>query len=241
MSSNSQDLSQVVNNKNYRAVDKDGIETFLCNICGKEAKTVRTVKQHITKHHITKSKTPEAGQGSVVDDDEDDLFPEQEDLFERYGANEDVSLDESTEDVTEDEVPEDEAAVVQPTMELEQALERIKLLEEDVGIKEDIIKNLEAELITTKEMASTAKGVADSFEEENEKNKALAKKFKIVSKKQMIEINQFNAGANPEMAYKLKEAQDELKAKSKALETSEKSRKELIKKVEEEVSARAKA
>ena len=54
-------------------------------------------------------------------------------------------------------------------------------------------------------------------------------------------INQFNAGANPEMAYKLKEAQDEVQIKNKALETSEKSHKELIKKVEVEVSARAKA
>ena len=43
------------------------------------------------------------------------------------------------------------------------------------------------------------------------------------------------------MAYKLKEAHAEVKTKNKALETSEKSCKELIKKVEEEVSARAKA
>ena len=57
----------------------------------------------------------------------------------------------------------------------------------------------------------------------------------------MTEINQFNAGVNPEMAYKLKEAHDEVKAKNKALDSSEKSCKELLKKVEEEVSARAKA
>ena len=43
------------------------------------------------------------------------------------------------------------------------------------------------------------------------------------------------------MAYKLKEAQDDIKAKNKALDNSEKCRKELLKKVEEEVSARAKA
>ena len=56
----------------------------------------------------------------------------------------------------------------------------------------------------------------------------------------MIEINQQNAGADPDLAYKLKVAQDEVKAKNKALEVAEKSRKELVKKVEEEVSARAK-
>ena len=184
--SGTQDHSQIVDNKNYKAVDKDGIETFLCNICGKEAKTVRAIKQHITKHHINKLKTPEADGGFVANDDDDDLFPEQEDLFERYGVN-DVNLDESIEEGTQGEVPEDEAAVEQPTMELEQALERVKILEEDVGIKEDIIKNLETELITAKEMARTAKGVADSLEDENEKNKMLVKKFKILTKKQMTE------------------------------------------------------
>jgi hypothetical protein len=59
----------------------------------------------------------------------------------------------------------------------------------NLGIKEDIIKNLETELITAKEMARTAKGVADSLEVENERNKESAKKFKIVTRKQMIEIN----------------------------------------------------
>ena len=63
----------------------------------------------------------------------------------------------------------------------------------------------------------------------------------MLAKKQMTEINQINAGANPEMAYKLKAAQDEVKAKVKALEVSEKSRRELVKKQEEEVIARAKA
>ena len=57
----------------------------------------------------------------------------------------------------------------------------------------------------------------------------------------MTEINQFNAGVNPEMANKLKEAQDEVKAKNKALDSSEKSCKELFKNFGEEVSARAKA
>jgi hypothetical protein len=43
------------------------------------------------------------------------------------------------------------------------------------------------------------------------------------------------------MAYKLKEAQDKVNAKNKAFDSSEKSRKKLLKKVEEEVSASAKA
>ena len=137
-------------------MDKDGVEAFLCNICGKEAKSVRAIKQHITKHHITKLKTPEADAGLLADNDDDNPFPEQEDLFERYGVN-DVNLDKSTEDVIEGEVLEDEAAMERPTMELEQALERIKILVEDLGIKEDIIKNLETKLITAKEMARTAR------------------------------------------------------------------------------------
>ena len=70
----------------------------------------------------------------------------------------------------------------------------------------------------------------------------MAKKLKVLSRKQMVEINQFNAGAaDPEVARKLKLAQDELKVKNKALDSSEKSCKALIKKVDEELSTRAKA
>ena len=90
-------------------------------------------------------------------------------------------------------------------------------------------------------MARTAKGVADSLEDENKKMKILLKKFKILTKNQMTEINQFNAGVNPDMAYKLKETQDEVKAKNKALDISEKSREDLSKKVEEKESTRAEA
>ena len=48
-------------------------------------------------------------------------------------------------------------------------------------------------------------------------------------------------GADPELERKLKAAQDELKAKTKTVDALEKSKKELTKKVEDEVLARAKA
>ena len=231
----------MVDNKNYQVVDKDGVEAFKCNICGNEAKTVKACKQHITRDHIKKPKTPESDAGLLVDDDKDDPFLEGEadGLFERYGVNEDLSLDESTEDVTDD--PEDDDIEKEPVMNLDQALERIKTLEEDVGIKEDLLKNIETELAASKEMATVAMGTAESLRVDNETSKVEVKKFKLLAKKQMNEINRINAGADPEMAYKLKAAQDEVKAKVKALELSEKARKELVKKLEEEVTARAKA
>ena len=84
----SQDQSQIVDNRNYRAVDKEGSEVFLCNICEKETKTVRAIKQHITKHHITKPKAPEAEAGPAEDEEDDDPFPEADALFDEYGVNE---------------------------------------------------------------------------------------------------------------------------------------------------------
>ena len=111
-----------------------------------------------------------------------------------------------------------------------------------MGVKEDVIKTLETDLDTARHIADIAKGKADSLEVQNEDNKTLAKKYKVLARKQMNEINQMKAGgADPDVAKKLKEAQDEIKVKTKALESSEKSRKDLLKKVEEEGTARAKA
>ena len=129
-----QEQSQIVDNRNYRAIDKDGSEVFLCNICEKEAKTVRAIKLHITKHHITKPKVTETGAGPAEDEDDDDPFPEADALFEQYGVNpEDISLNESIEDVVEEAAIEDQE--VDSQVGLGQAVERIRVLEGEVGGK----------------------------------------------------------------------------------------------------------
>ena len=67
-------------------------------------------------------------------------------------------------------------------MDLGQAVQRIKNLEEEVGVKEDVIKKLETDLDTARHIADIAKGKADSLEVQNEDNKTLAKKYKVLAK-----------------------------------------------------------
>ena len=119
-----------------------------------------------------------------------------------------ISLDKSSKDLTD--VPDVENIEEEHEINLEQARERIKTLEEDVGIKEELLKNLETELDTTKEKASLAMVTVETLKLDNETNKMRVKKLKLVAKKQMHEINQLNVGADPEMAYKLKEAKKEV-------------------------------
>ena len=121
-------------------------------------------------------------------------------------------------------------------------MERIKALEEDLGVKEDVIKKLETELETAKDAVSVATAEAASLEDEKATLKTQVDFFRRISKVQKDDIIKMQAGAiNPELDRKLKNSDDELKSKGKSIEALEKSKKELVKKLEEEVRARAKA
>ena len=48
----SQSSSQTkTDNTNFTVKDNDGQETFVCNICQKEAKSAKAIKHHITSKH----------------------------------------------------------------------------------------------------------------------------------------------------------------------------------------------
>ena len=65
-------------NTNFTAIDKDGQETFVCNICQKEEKSARAVKSHITRKHRerpadSKDDDPEGKKSKEGAEDVDDI------------------------------------------------------------------------------------------------------------------------------------------------------------------------
>ena len=91
-------------------------------------------------------------------------------------------------------------------------------------------------------MASIAEGQIASLEIEKESMLQEVERYKRVRLNQRKDILRMRTGkTDPEKESKLKDLNDELKTKSKNIEALEKQKRELAKKVEEEVSARAKA
>ena len=122
---------------------------------------------------------------------------------------------------------------------LPEAVERIKIMLEDVEVKEDLIKKLETELETSKELANLANGEKESLKIDNEKKEKELQDYKKLLKYQITVNDKLKEnGADPELVKMVKKLEDDLKAKNKILEASEKTRNDLIKKVEEEVSKR---
>ena len=107
---------------------------------------------------------------------------------------------------------------------------------------EELIKKMETEFETARDVASVAVAKEAALEVEKATMKNQLDYFRRVAKTQMEDIKKMKAGVpNPEAERKLKEAESKNKSNSKTIEALEKSKKELAKKVEEEVTARAKA
>ena len=217
-------------------------QRFSCNFCEYKHKKEGTIKGHVTKKHKDKN-TPGEGvtEAEVLDDNiEEDMRLMAE--WNRPAAD--------TEDLVDPENPGDgnveEVVVINEAIgqegNLGQAVGRIKVLEEDIGVNEELIKKMETELETAREMASIAVAKEASLEDKKATMKHHLDYFRRVSKTQFEEIKKMKAGTtNPEGERKLKEAESKIKNNTKTIEGLEKAKKELIKKVEDEVSARAKA
>ena len=129
---------------------------------------------------------------------------------------------------------------------LPEAVERINGLVEELGVKEELIRKLETELTTASDLANVANSKKEALKIENESLKEENKSVKseAVNSRKLIKhqmtVNEklVKEGADPGLVKRLKVSEEDLKNKSKALEASEKARKDLIKKVEEEVSKR---
>ena len=115
-------------------------------------------------------------------------------------------------------------------------------MEEEGAAKEELLKKMETELETAKDLASIAEGQVASLEVDKESLTQQVEKFKRISLSQRQDILKMRAGkSDPDAERKVKSLQDEIKAKTKTIEGLEKVKKDLAKKVEEEVSVRAKA
>ena len=216
-------------------------EMFSCNTCDYRNKKSSVVKSHITRQHVKKQ--PEKEKATTNDDDltEADLAALEEWNRPR---DQDANLVEEVEEVATTGGEEREVIDVTTGEEgnLVQAVERIKKLEEDLSAKEEVMKSMEIELATAKDLANIAMATKESMETENAENKAETKKYKLISKNLMDDLNKMRGGGkDPDMERKLKLANDDLKTKSKTVDALEKCKKELSKKLEDEVVARAKA
>ena len=125
------------------------------------------MKSHITRQHVKKQKAPEGA--GIVETEEAAIAALDE--WDRPRPREKVVEVENEEDATrtEDVIVIKDATGQEGT--IEQAVERIKCLEEDLAAKEEVIKRLESELVTSKDLASIAESKAASLEVENEISK----------------------------------------------------------------------
>ena len=202
------------------------------------------MKSHITKQHVKKN-VPKSVEG-VAETAETDAAALAD--LEQWDRPRDDEVEELEEEVVIGGGDSQEMNVIVindvtgQEGNLVQAVERIKCLEEDLAAKEEVVKKLETELETANDLGSIANAKVASMEVENENLKAQVSKYLRISLNQRDDMNKMKAGGpDPEMERKLKLAHDEVKSKAKTVEALEKTKKELAKKVEEEVSARAKA
>ena len=233
-------MSQV-DPKEYH-VEEEGTdkEMFVCNTCSNKFKKAAGVKSHITKTHIKKAVEVVA---ETTADDQNEITEEDLADLNRWDRPRPVDVEPVGEE-TETETPADDAETNEGGQEddLGQAVERIKQLEEDMSMKEEVMKKMESDLEKAKDDAKVANVKVDSLEAENAVQKAEVKKYQRIALNQRDDINKMETeGVESETVRKLKEAQAEVKAKTKALEANDKTKKEMAKKVEYEVLARSKA
>ena len=129
--------------KGYQ-VEEEGAEEqrFSCNFCDYKHKKEGPIKSHVTKKHKDKNAQVEGvPEAEVLDDDiEEDMR-----LMAEWNRP-----DIDTENLDDPENPGDgnveEVEVINEATGQEgnigQAVERIKVLEEDIGVKEELIKNI---------------------------------------------------------------------------------------------------
>ena len=130
------------------------------------------MKSHITKHHVKKQKAPEVA--GVIETEEAALAALDEWDRPRPGEKEVVEEENVEASTTDDVIVINDATGQEGT--LEQAVERIKCLEEDLAAKEEVIKRVESELVTARDLANIAEGKAASLEVDNENLKIEEKK-----------------------------------------------------------------
>ena len=228
----------------FRLESDGGQDSFMCIFCDQKCKSAQSVKSHITRSHKEEIKEKEAEES--MEDDIQDVSLDEERVEELRRQMEHAEKDDENtsamENPTTTDAVDSRLVIDSETGQLgtlPEAVERIKCLLEDVDVKENIIKKLETELETSKELANLANGEKESLKMDNEKKAKEVLNYKKLLKFQISVNDKLKEnGADPELVDSVKKLEEELKSKKKVLEASEKTRKELIKKLEEEVSKR---
>ena len=251
--------SQIQNkadNTNFSIKEKEGQEVYICNICQKEAKSAKAVKHHITSKHRERptdsdDDDPEGKKSKDEIDEVDDIDDDELAAWATMEKGSEASIQKEGEAPPPSQQPmetnsTEERMVINSENEAEgnllDAVERIKHLENESKTKEELIKNLELQIDTKSDLLNLANVKADSLEMEMVDKETRNKQLAAAYKNMKIKLNEGNGGgANPEITKKLKKATDDLKAKSKLLEESEKAKEELNIKVGKEIALRAKA
>ena len=118
------------------------------------------MKSHITRQHVKKQKATETV--VVTKTEEEALAALEEWNRPRPGEGDLGDVDKAN--ANANDTPENDVIVINEATgqegNLEQAVERIKCLEEDLAAKEEVIKKIESELVTAKDLADIAEGTA---------------------------------------------------------------------------------
>ena len=156
--------------ENRYRVENEGAEDqiFACNICDYKQKKEGTMKSHYTRQHTKKSGKEDSTKPAETEEEalaalEEWNRPPREDEDEEV----DDEIDEE-EDLVESAAAQQEVVVINDSNgqegNLEQAVARIKHLEEEGAAKEELLKKMETELETAKDLASIAEGQVASLE-----------------------------------------------------------------------------
>ena len=177
-------MSQV-DPKEYH-VEEEGTakEMFVCNVCNQKFKKVGGVKSHITKIHNKKApevvvEKPAEEIDTITEKDLAGLARWDRPRSEPVVIETETEVDTLAEDA---DVADEEAG---QEGDIGQAIERIKKLEEELSVKEELIKKMETDLETAKDNAAVATAKVESLEADNAAKKVEVKKFQRICLNQM--------------------------------------------------------
>ena len=144
--------------------DEANEQVFICDLCQYKAKNESAMKKHMTQKHKPKTVVKPQGGGEVVLDDDIEADMRKMAQWDKPADTETLTDAENNTEVVPEVAVINDATLEEGT--IGQAVERFKALEEDLSVKEDVIKKLETELETAKDANSVATAEAASLEDE---------------------------------------------------------------------------
>ena len=234
-------------NNDFRMEVREEKEVYICNICGYEGEKPGGVKSHISKKHREKpAEEDEIKELKKLKDKDKSFEFNMEELKEWTIPESQVKYVEDMLDLT-DKVGKDDTAIKESDMNkvdeaksVENAEEKIYLLEEENNELKAKVKSLEDEVQTKRDLIDMGTARVNSLEMEKinreAKNEQDISKFQNAfygMKKEILELREAKGGSGD------KDLKAKLKASTKAQETAEMRVAEMIKKCSEESNNRA--